>query len=86
VWFILDSVIQEVTEQDGRTTIEMFGPQRLQRTGPDTINDCVLGNGVGNHAAGMFQVRPHDMVVMVVYAICLIKEGVWDNINDIVGN
>jgi hypothetical protein len=48
--------------------------------------DYVLGNGVGHHASGMFQVKPNDIVVMAVYSIRLIKEGVWDNINDIVGN
>jgi hypothetical protein len=33
-----------------------------------------------------FQVEAHEMRVKGVYAIRLIEECVWDNINDIVGN
>jgi hypothetical protein len=86
VWFLLDSVAQEVLEQDGRTMIANFGHQCLCGSGPSTIMDCVLGDGVGNNVASMFQIEGTEMKLRAVYTIRFTTEGVWENIDDIVGN
>jgi hypothetical protein len=48
--------------------------------------DYVQGEIVGHHASGVFLVQAEEMEGAVVYTILLIKDGVWDTINDIVGN
>jgi hypothetical protein len=76
--FLIDSATQDVLKLYGRTMIAKLGPHW-----PSTIMDYVLGDGVGHHVASMFQI---EGTMTEVRATRLINEGVWENIDDIVGN
>jgi hypothetical protein len=62
------------------------GAQRCTGIGPSAIMDYLLEVGVASHISGVFELDANAMVVRAIYAIRLIKEGAWDNIDDIVGN
>jgi hypothetical protein len=47
--------------------------------------DYVMGNGVGSHVAGMFEIEISEMRVSAVYAIRLMGEGDWESVDDVVG-
>jgi hypothetical protein len=49
------------------------------------MDKYVLIDGVGHHIPGMSQKEGTMMELRAVDAIQLMKEGVWENIDDIVG-
>jgi hypothetical protein len=63
VWFLLDPTTQEVTEEDGSTTIDKCGLRSLPGIEPSVIMDYVLRYRVGHHVVGVFQV---EAVVMTL--------------------